>query len=235
MMHPLPESLWGQTHFGAWIEFAGTGETTFVVTAGRAGAALRTEPATSANGTTLGGYQSIEFSATEAFVLESDEPVQLVQFLPSTDFGVVPECVSDPTLELVCSSRWQCENRLDFAEPGASLLSDPESLVHLPSRHWADRYLVWMPEDDCLSRLAVLVREGESLSLNGVPIVADGSLAAITAVGAGWVQWDIVAEAGVQLVEGSADFALIVHHHSHYESSAYAAGDGLLRRPWELP
>ena len=90
----FPVAAWGDRYFAAKLSPRGGEVDAYRVVAAGGGTTITTTPAIpGANGQTLGRGQVIEFTTDQNFVLESNNPVMLGQYMVGSNFaGIEPSC-----------------------------------------------------------------------------------------------------------------------------------------------
>ena len=167
-----------------------------------------------------------EFPSVDSFVLSSNKPVMLGQFLasefaPNVSAGL---CVNgdffgncDNLPGKICFTDQEC---VADAEPGDAGIGDPAFILAVPTEQLRTNYVFLVPNKYADDHLSIYAPLSATVSLDGQSLAGE----IWKPISDGWRVLHKPVEDGVHTLEGTEPFGVMVHGYDEYVSYGYPGG-----------
>lgn len=212
----FPVDTWGLQFIGAKFRARGTEPDFWRVVAAENGTTIFTNPLIpEAHGRTLGRGEYIEFVTDQDFVMTSDRPISLAQFMVGSAYpGPSRGCDTSSPF----GSTAGCAIPRNSSCNGDSGIGDPAFLINVPTAQFRESYIVLTPPNYAENYLTIIARSTTTVTLDGVEVTASRQR-----VG-GWDVMRISAAEGVHRVEADDPIGLAAYGYACDVSYAYPGG-----------
>jgi hypothetical protein len=229
----FPISSWGTMYVATKLQPRGAEKDAYRVLAAEDGTLIDTDPK-QVDIPQLSKGQWFEFESTQDFVMTSNKPIQVAQYMASANapnpnndtcdgkFGGQKVCKAFMTTGVP----WSCVKNADcpnIQEANDAKTGDPAMIMNLATDQYMNEYIFLVPDKYKSNYVNIVAPTGAPMLLNGAPIAAGD----FKAIAAGWSGARIAVQQGVNKLTAEAPVGLLVYGYADFVSYGYPGGAAL--------
>ena len=229
----FPVAAWGTTYVATKSQPRGKEKDSWRILAAENGTVVQTNPP-QAPIPTLHQGNWFEFESDQDFVITSNHPIEVGQFLASSH---APNPNNDVCNEpygnnlKICSTmfnkfktKWQCKKNADcpnIQEPEDAKIGDPAFIIAVSDKQYLDSYVFLVPNKYAQNFINVVAKPNTVVTLDGVQI-APGTFKIFA--NASWSVARVAVKQGAHKLEATKPVGLVVYGWDNYVSYGYPGG-----------
>jgi hypothetical protein len=222
----FPVDAWGSTYVGARLAPRGLEEDAWRIIAAEAGTTVQIQPNIGVTVPTLGQGQVFEFQTTKDFVLTSNKPVQLVQYMASSYATATTEdgsCSTDSQCLQQHGFMGKCDTSGIFGGTCAPI-GDPSMILAVSTDQYLDDYLFLVPDKYEVNYINIVTPLSAKITLDGQQLTGN----VFTVVpNSQWAVARLPVQAGPHRLQATVGVGLYVYGYDDDVSFGYPGGAGL--------
>ncbi|MFZ4580366.1 MAG: IgGFc-binding protein [Myxococcota bacterium] len=226
----FPVDAWGTSYVATKLQPRGAEKDAYRILASEDGTLVTTDPPqTAVPVLAAGGW--FEFESSQDFVLQSNKPVLVGQFMASTNapnpnndtcdgkFGGQKVCKASMEVGIpwACSKHVDCPN---IQEPTDAKVGDTAFVQNVPTGRWLKTYTFPTPDTYALHFVNLVAPANTQVLLDGQAVAAE----AWQPVAQGFVRARLQVAGGLHTVTAAVPVGLLVYGWSPYVGYAYPGG-----------
>ena len=221
----FPVKSWGKSYVGARLAPRGKEQDAWRIIASVNNTHVTITPNIGVAVPTLNQGQFFEFQTTADFLIDSDQPVMVAQYMASS-YATVTVAQATCTTDASCKAQYgfvgKCESA-GFSKLCAAI-GDPSLILDVPVTQFLDDYLFLVPDKYAVNYITVVAPAGTAVNLDGTVLLPSGFT---TISGTNWTVARLPIGTGTHTLKSSQKVGVYVYGYDDDVSYGYPAGAGL--------
>ena len=221
----FPTKSWGTSYVGARLSPRGKELDAWRIVASTNGTTVKIQPNIGINVPVLNQGQFFEFQTTADFLLESDKPVLLAQYMASSYATITTETTTCTT-DASCKQTYGFEAKCDSAgfSNYCAPIGDPSLILDVATTQYLDDYIFLVPDKYKLNFITIIAPLGATVNLDGSNLLSSGFN---VVPGTNWTVARLPIAAGKHALSSNQKVGLFVYGYDDDVSYGYPGGAGL--------